>query len=95
MAWLMNIPPLMKFLFLGSIALAVLIQPGIAIRVPAPAPAPVSYEFLEACASKLEPCGQKIYEAVFENGKVSDNCCAKLVSTGKECHDGLVKHLIA
>ncbi|KAF3457015.1 hypothetical protein FNV43_RR01672 [Rhamnella rubrinervis] len=95
MARLMNISPLMVFLFLGSIALAVMIQPGRAIRVPAPAPAPVSYDFLKECASKLEPCGYKIYLAVFGNGTVSDECCGKLVRTGKVCHDDLVKHLIA
>ncbi|KAF3457013.1 hypothetical protein FNV43_RR01670 [Rhamnella rubrinervis] len=95
MARLMNISPLMVFLFLGSIALAVMIQPGRAIGVPAPAPAPVSYDFLKECASKLEPCGYKIYLAVFGNGKLSDECCGKLVRTGKVCHDDLVKHLIA
>ena len=91
----MNISPLMVVLFLGSIALAIMIQPGLAIRVPVPAPAPVSYEFLKECANKLEPCGYEIYLAVFKNGKVSDKCCGKLVSTGKVCHDDLVQHLIA
>ncbi|KAF3457018.1 hypothetical protein FNV43_RR01675 [Rhamnella rubrinervis] len=95
MARLINISPLMVFMFLGSIALAVMIQPGRAIRVSAPAPAPVSYDFLKECANKLEPCGYKIYLAVFGNGKVSDECCGKLVRTGKVCHDDLVKHLIA
>ena len=70
MARMMNISPLMVVLFLGSIALAVMIQPGLAIRVPVPAPAPVSYEFLKECANKLEPCGYEIYLAVFKNGKV-------------------------
>ena len=35
------------------------------------------------------------YTWVFENGKVSDQCCDKLLSASKECHDDLVEHLIA
>ena len=61
MAKLMNVSPLMVILFLGSITLADMTQPGLAIRVPAPATAPVSFDFLKECASKLEPCGYEIF----------------------------------
>lgn len=82
--------PVMVILFLGSIAVTIL--PGLAI--PAPAPAPTSYTFLQDCAAKLGDCGYEVYLGVFNNGTVTDKCCIALVATGKECHDGLVDHIL-
>jgi len=63
------------------------------------APRPLSsYEqYLQRCASKLNPdCGPNIFSAVFfGNETVTCDCCDKLVNrVGKRCHDDMTKYIL-
>lgn len=46
------------------------------------------HDFLQQCAAKLTPkCDEQIKEGIYNNGKVSDECCKRLVDAGPTCHD--------
>ncbi|KAF8412503.1 hypothetical protein HHK36_000468 [Tetracentron sinense] len=57
-----------------------------------PEPQPGFYKYLESCAIILtEKCGEEIFDKMFENTTMNEDCCYKLVQMGKPCHDELSK----
>lgn len=58
-------------------------------------PTPINDPFLHACEVKIATCGLEIVNSILKSTKVSVNCCHRLVSVGKACHNGLVNYLIS
>ncbi|KAI6682497.1 hypothetical protein NL676_036378 [Syzygium grande] len=59
-------------------------------------PATETYEYLVDCATKLaEQCGYEIFSNIFaDKEQLTPQCCKKLVSMGKECHEAMVNFII-
>jgi len=59
---------------------------------PAPDPAAV-----EECANKMgDICGDVMLMYIFiKKSTVSEKCCSKLISNGRDCHDTLTEALLA
>ncbi|KAK9733166.1 hypothetical protein RND81_04G048200 [Saponaria officinalis] len=67
-------------------------RPSIAVEI-ATAPSPFSFDELQKCESGLgATCGVSIYQYIFEDGvNVSKECCYRLLTVGKDCHDLLTQ----
>ena len=62
-----------------------------------PEPSPGYYHFLDQCAQSMTPeCSKEIFASMYDQDDfiISMPCCSRLVSMGKECHDGMVKALL-
>ncbi|KAK9733170.1 hypothetical protein RND81_04G048600 [Saponaria officinalis] len=59
-------------------------------------PEVVNSDELQKCAVGLGGhCGDSLYKYVFENGvQVSEKCCSRLLTVGKDCHNLLAKVII-
>ena len=60
--------------------------------VPLPPLPKETHDFLETCGTKLKPnCGEEIKIGVYQNGKISDECCKQLIDEGRACHDKFIE----
>ncbi|KAL9232080.1 hypothetical protein vseg_007226 [Gypsophila vaccaria] len=60
---------------------------------PATAPETASSDEMQKCANRLgASCGDSLYQYVFRTGvHVSKECCSRLLTIGKDCHDLLTE----
>ncbi|KAK9733146.1 hypothetical protein RND81_04G046900 [Saponaria officinalis] len=70
----------------------IMAKPSLAIEI-ASAPSPSSFDELKKCENGLgTTCGVSMYQYIFGNGvKVSKECCSRLLTVGKDCHDLLTQ----
>ncbi|KAK9733143.1 hypothetical protein RND81_04G046600 [Saponaria officinalis] len=79
----------LAILFLTSLTMA---RISFAIEI-ATAPSPSSPDELQKCESGLgATCGVSIYQYIFEDRvNISKECCNRLLTVGKDCHDLLTQ----
>ena len=63
-------------------------------KAPSPEPRPGFFKFMHQCFSHADPeCGKEIFDTIFHDKAISNECCREAVSLGINCYDNFVLYI--